>query len=190
VGPIPHPRSLTRTSFICCSRGATPGRAPDRGRAPRRFLADAGYWSEANYQTLGDAGIDSYIATGRLKHNEEIPAAPRGPISKDATPKQRMARKLRTKKGRAIYTRRKVIPEPVFGQMKALQGAGQLLLRGHDAAAAEWKLHAVAHDLRKLAAHRHKLPEGSRRSTPAPKNDVGQALRRLAAALTPAPAAA
>jgi transposase len=157
---------------------------------PARFLADAGYWSEANYQTLGDAETDGYIATGRLKHNEPVPAAPRGPIPKDATPKQRMARKLRTKKGRAIYARRKVIPEPVFGQMKTLQGAGQLLLRGHDAAAAEWKLHALAHNLRKLAAHRHKLPEGSRGSTPAPKNDVGQALRRLAAALTPAPAAA
>ena len=70
-----------------------------------------------------------------------------------------MACKLRTKKGRAVYARRKVIPEPVFGQMKALQGAGQLLLRGHDTAAAEWKLHAIAHNLRKLAGNRDKLSE-------------------------------
>ena len=45
---------------------------------------------------------------------------------KDATPKQRMARKLRTKKGKAAYARRKVIVEPVFGQMKTTQGAGRL----------------------------------------------------------------
>ena len=128
--------------------------------APARFLADAGYWSQANDQHLRDAGVDGYIATGRLKHNEEIPAAPRGRIPNDATPKQRMARKLRTKKGRAVYARRKVIPEPVFGQMKTLQGAGQLLLRGQQAASAEWTLHATAHNLRKLFAQRDKLPPG------------------------------
>lgn len=164
---------------------------------PARFLADAGYWSDPNYQVLLDANVDGYVATGRLKHNEEVPAAPRGPIPKNATPKQRMARKLRTKTGRAVYARRKVIPEPVFGQMKTLQNAGQLLLRGHDAARAEWMLHATVHNLRKLAAHHDKLPptplEPPKRpsgSTPSLLHDAGQALRRLAAALTPAPAPA
>ncbi len=33
-----------------------------------------------------------------------------------------MARKLRTKKGKTTYSRRKVIVEPVFGQMKTTQG--------------------------------------------------------------------
>jgi transposase len=161
---------------------------------PARFLADAGYWSETNHQALLDAKVDGYIATGRLKHNEEIPAAPRGPIPKDATPKQRMARKLRTKTGRAVYARRKVIPEPVFGQMKTLQDAGQLLLRGHDAARAEWMLHAAVHNLRKLAAHRDKLPPSSpmrfRGSTTAKLNDGVEALHRLVAALTRGPALA
>jgi transposase len=127
--------------------------------APARFLADAGYWSDANYQTLCDAEIDGYIATGRVKHNEPVPAAPRGPIPADATPKQRMARKLRTKKGRSVYARRKLIPEPVFGQMKTLQGAGQLLLRGHEAASAEWKLHATVHNLRKRVRSPRQAPQ-------------------------------
>ena len=161
---------------------------------PARFLADAGYWSDTNHQALLDAKVDGYIATGRLKHNEEIPAAPRGPIPKNATPKQRMARKLRTKKGKAIYARRKVIPEPVFGQMKTIQDAGQLLLRGHHAARAEWMLHATVHNLRKLAAHRDKLPptppQRFRGRTSNMLDDAGQALRRLVAALTPAPALA
>ena len=41
-----------------------------------------------------------------------------------------MARKLKTKNGRAVYARRKVIVEPVFGQMHTRQNAKQLLLRG------------------------------------------------------------
>ena len=117
---------------------------------PTRFLADAGYWSETNHQALIGAGVDGYIATGSLKHNEPPQPAPRGPIPKHATAKQRMPRKLHTKKGQAGYTRRKVIPEPVFGQMKTCQGAGQLLLRGQQAAAVEWKLHATVHNLRKV----------------------------------------
>ncbi len=56
-------------------------------RTPARFLADAGYWSETNHQHLIDAEIDGYIATGRFRHNEPAPPAPRGPIPKDATPK-------------------------------------------------------------------------------------------------------
>jgi hypothetical protein len=156
--------------------------------APRRFLADAGYWSDANYQTLLDAEIDGYIATGRFKHNEPVPAAPRGPIPKDATPKQRMARKLRTKKGRSVYARRKVIPEPVFGQMKTLQGAGQLLLRGHEAANAEWKLHATVHNLRKLFAHRDKLPKCSRcGSAPTPSLTPRPTFRETLTAMLSSP---
>ena len=162
--------------------------------APKRFLADAGYWSDTNNQHLADAQVDAYIATGRLKHNEEVPAAPRGRIPNDATPKQRMARKLRTKTGRAIYARRKVIPEPVFGQMKTLQGAGQLLLRGQQAASAEWTLHATVHNLRKLYTQRDKLPTAGpeRFRGSAPDTDTGllHRLRELGQALTPASAAA
>jgi hypothetical protein len=61
-----------------------------------------------------------------------------------------MARKLRTKAGKASYARRKVIVEPVFGQMDVVQGAKHLLLRGADAAAAEWDLLSACHNLRKL----------------------------------------
>ena len=164
---------------------------------PARFLADAGYWSDGNYQVLLDAKVDGYLATGRLKHNEQIPAAPRGRIPKDASPKQRMARKLRTKSGRSVYARRKVIVEPVFGQMKTLQDAGQLLLRGHDAARAEWMLHATVHNLRKLAAHRNKLPPTPPQPPTRPSSsnsnllhDTRHALQRLAATLTPTPALA
>ena len=112
--------------------------------------------SESNLKAVTDiteqTGTDFLIATGRLSHDETVPAAPRGRIPKDLTPKQRMARKLRTKPGRAAYARRKVIVEPVFGQIATLQGK-HVLLRGLDNARGEWKLLAACHNLRKLNGH-------------------------------------
>lgn len=123
------------------------------GVTPGQTLADAGYFSATNIDTAERAGTDPLIATGRLAHGETVPDAPRGRIRKDATPKDRMARKLRTKKGKTAYSRRKVIVEPVFGQMKTTQGAGRLLLRGRDTARSEWRLLATCHNLRKLFAY-------------------------------------
>src|SRR2546430_513099 len=71
------------------------------------LTADAGYFSEDNVRITGEHGLDPHIATGRFKHSEPALPAPRGPVAKNATPKQRMARKLRTKTGRATYARRK-----------------------------------------------------------------------------------
>jgi hypothetical protein len=57
-----------------------------------------------------------------------------------------MARKLRTKNGRAAYARRKAIVEPVFGQMQTVQDARQLLLRGEAAARAQWRFNCAVHN--------------------------------------------
>jgi len=117
---------------------------------PKTFLADAGYFSADNVTAVTQAGMDPLLATGRLKHGEKPPPAPRGPIPKNLTPKQRMTRKLRTVKGKADYARRKAIVEPVFGQMKVAQGADQFRLRGQDKTNGEWALHTLCHNLRKL----------------------------------------
>jgi hypothetical protein len=124
------------------------------GTSPDQLLADAGYCSAENLDKAAEVseqtGTEFLIATGRRKHDEPAPPPPRGRIRKDATRKQRMARKLATKPGRAAYARRKAIVEPVFGQMSTLQNAKQLLLRGHQAARDEWFLLAACHDFRKL----------------------------------------
>lgn len=124
------------------------------GHAPRHLVADAGYCSEDNLQQAGqvsaETGTEFFIAPARTKHHDPAPVAPRGPIRRNATAKQRMARKLTTKRGRAVYARRKTIVEPVFGQMATLQNSKQLLLRGLDAARGEWLLLAACHNLRKL----------------------------------------
>ena len=120
---------------------------------PKVVLADAGYCSASNIETAAKNEDNVLIATGRLKHHEQIPDAPRGRIPKDLTSRQRMARRLRTKPGRVAYARRKAIIEPVFGQMKVKQNAGLMRLRGLDGAQGEFTLHAICHNLRKLANH-------------------------------------
>jgi len=114
------------------------------------LLADAGYFSEDNVRITSEHGLDPHLATGRFKHSEPPAPAPRGPIAKHATPKQKMARKLKTKKGAAAYARRKTIVEPVFGQIDTVQDARQLLLRGTAAARAQWRFNCAVHNLLKL----------------------------------------
>jgi transposase len=114
------------------------------------LAADAGYFSEDNIRITSEHGLNPYIATGRFKHSEPQPPPPRGRIPKTATAKQRMARKLRTRKGRAVYARRKTIVEPVFGQIDTVQNGRRLFLRGKRAARAQWRFHCTVHNLLKL----------------------------------------
>ena len=116
-------------------------------------VMDSGFYSAANTQALQSRGIDAYVATERLKHHEEIPQVPRGRIPADLSAKQRMARKLRTKKGRAVYAKRKGIIEPIFGQLKQVLGFRQLSLRGLAAMRSEWRLMCTVHNLLKLWRH-------------------------------------
>src|SRR3990170_2464415 len=146
------------------------------------LTADAGYFSEDNVRITAQHGLDPHIATGRFKHSEPPPPAPRGPVSKNATPKQRMARKLRTKKGHAAYARRKAIVEPVFGQLDTVQDARRLLLRGKQAARAQWRFHCAIHNLLKL--HRAGGLDLIREQTSAPANPSAGKRRPLAALAT------
>ena len=115
--------------------------------------ADSGYYSEDNVNYLQGEQIDPYIATERLKHHERVRAAPRGRIPTDLPIKQRMARKLRTKKGRETYAKCKGMIEPIFGQIKQGRGFRQFLLRGLDNMRGEWRLVCLTHNLLKLHAH-------------------------------------
>ena len=131
--------------------------AANTGTAPAQMVADAGYCSEDNLPRAAEltdtSGTQFFIATGRTTHDDPIPVAPAGGSPDSYTPKQRMARKLKTKKGQRVYARRKVIVEPVFGQMGTLQNGQQIMLRGLDNARDEWLLLAACHNLRKLFGH-------------------------------------
>ena len=90
-----------------------------------------------NISHLTEVGIDPYVATRQRKHSEESIPAPRGRIPQDATVKEQMERKLRTKKGRVAYAKCKQTVEPVFGQIKEARGFRRFLLRGLEAVRAE-----------------------------------------------------
>lgn len=115
-------------------------------------VADAGYWSEANADSQTEE-CELFIATQK-DHKQraalrEAPA-PRGRIPKSMTVRERMDRKLRTKRGRALYRKRGASVEPVFGQMKDRQDAGRFSMRGLERCRGEWQLQAAVHNLRKL----------------------------------------
>ena len=120
------------------------------GQKPKEVLADSGYCSEKNLQYLAMQRIEGFVATGKQKHGYPLEPCPRGPLPKGATQLERMQRKLATKVGAAVYATRKVIVEPVFGQIKQVRGFRQFLLRGLQKVQGEWALICLTHNIRKL----------------------------------------
>jgi transposase len=116
---------------------------------PEKLSADAGYFSAQNSRWVESLDVEPYIATGRQKHGEDPPKV-RGRPPAGLTPRQRMARKLATKRGKEVYRMRKAIVEPVFGQIKEARGIRALLRRGLKAAQQEWALICATHNLLKL----------------------------------------
>ena len=60
------------------------------------------------------------------------------PPPKDATTKEKMIHRLRTKEGKERYKLRKQTVEPVFGIIKTVMGFRQFSLRGKEKAGLEW----------------------------------------------------
>jgi hypothetical protein len=121
---------------------------------PQTLLADTGYFSAANVQACGAAGIEPLIALGREAHHpglvERFAAAP--PAPDDPTPVEAMAHRLKTPEGRKLYAQRKHTAEPVFGIIKSVLGFRQFLLRGLDKVRGEWNLVTLAWNLKRMFA--------------------------------------
>lgn len=129
---------------------------------PDALSADAGYWSEENADTLEYYEIEAYVAPEKIGHREWREAKPpKGRIPTGLTQKERMRRKLRTKKGRAEYDKRKITVEPVCGQLKTVQGIDQFLLRGLEKVNGEWLLCCTSHNLLKLFRNRDRATGGA-----------------------------
>lgn len=120
------------------------------GKMPKKMSADSGNYSEDNVEELKKRKVEPFIATGKITHSDRLVSAPRGRIPVSATVKDRMARKLKTKRGRTIYAKRKAIVEPVFGQIKSIRGFDRFLLRGHWKVRCEWAMICMGHNLLKL----------------------------------------
>ena len=120
------------------------------GAVPREVSADAGYYSAPAVADLQALGTDPFVAPEKTRHGHKPPPAPRGRIPKDLSPRDRMRRKLQTKRGRQRYALRMGTVEPVFGQIKQGRGFRQFLLRGLEKVQGEWSLICTGHNLLKL----------------------------------------
>jgi len=120
---------------------------------PEACALDAGYFSENNVKRLEGRHIEPYIATGRDSHHpswkERFTQTP-DPPAEDAPVKVKMAYKLQTEIGKAIYRLRKCTVEPVIGIIKETLGFRQFSLRGLSAAGGEWALVCLAFNLKRL----------------------------------------
>jgi len=123
---------------------------------PKAAALDKIYFAPKNIQELEARDIDPFIATGREPHHkswQERFAQTPEPPPPDASPIVKMAYKLQTEIGKAIYGLRKSTAEPVIGIIKEVLGFRQFSLRGLIAAAGEWCLLCLAWNLKRL----HKL---------------------------------
>jgi len=120
---------------------------------PSAAALDNGFFSEHNILALEQRAIEPYIATGREAHHKDLntllgsilPVPP-----DDATPLEKMAYKLSTEIGQAIYRLRKCTVEPVIGIIKEILGFRQFSLRGLKKVTGEWCLVCLAFNLKRL----------------------------------------
>ena len=126
--------------------------SPKLGK-PASAALDNGYFSENTISVFEERGIEPYIATGRETHHKswrtffkELSAPP----PEDASPTIKMAYKLQTEIGQAIYRLRKCTVEPVFGIIKEIMGFRQFSLRGLEAVRGEWTLVCLAFNLKRM----------------------------------------
>jgi transposase len=125
---------------------------PRLGKPPAVAM-DNGYFSLANITACEARFIEPFIATGKEAHYlnletllAQLPEAP----AEEASPREKMAYKLQTEAGQAIYRLRKCTVEPVIGIIKEVIGFRQFSLRGLLAAAGEWCLVCLAFNLKRL----------------------------------------
>ena len=133
-------------------------------------LIDSGFYSEAAVQAVeqkadGSAsGITVYAAVEKHSHHKTVadllpsvdPVAP-GP---EASAKEKMAHRLSTEAGKALYKLRKQTVEPVFGIIKEVLGFRRFLLRGRAKVSLEWTLVCVSYNLKRLFALKNRVPAG------------------------------
>ena len=116
------------------------------GEQPETVLADAGYSNERDLADLETRGIDGYVSLGR----EGKKARPRDPEKNPAT--SRMAEKLSTPAGRAVYAERKWLSEAPHGWIKHVLGFRRFSLRGLEKVRGEWDLVCLALNAKRLHA--------------------------------------
>jgi transposase len=129
--------------------------------------ADNGFYSEEAVLAVENEneegkheGPEVFCAVEKGKHGRTVEdLTKKGPMGRppaNMTAKEKMIRKLKTKKGKSIYKKRKETVEPVFGIIKSVMGFRQFMLRGLEKVNTEWALVRLSYNFKKL----HKLLSG------------------------------
>ena len=144
------------------------GSVSEEVREVETVSADSGFYSETAVKAVEkkevdgkQVGPDVYCAVGKIKHGRSIEdlkkKPPMGRPPDNMTQREKMIRKLKTKKGKSIYKKRKETVEPVFGIIKSVMGFRQFMLRGLGKVNTEWALVRVAYNFKRL----HNLLNGN-----------------------------
>jgi hypothetical protein len=71
-------------------------------------------------------------------------------LAPEASAKERMAHRLKTEIGKALYKLRKQTVEPVFGIIKEVMGFRRFRLRGREKVSLEWTWGCVSCNLKRM----------------------------------------
>ena len=137
------------------------GSVPVEVREVNTVSADNGFYSDEAVEAVEkkneqeeQTGPEVYCAVGKSKHGKNVDdlkkKPPMGRAPGNITSQEKMARKLKTKKGKAIYKKRKETVEPVFGIIKHVMGFRQFMLRGIMKVNIEWTLVRAAYNFKRL----------------------------------------
>ena len=120
---------------------------------PGVVVADAGYWHQAQMESVIDRGTQVLIPPDALKRRGTRPGWDGGPYAF-------MRRVLETEHGGGLYRRRQGMIEPVFADTKFNRRIDRFLRRGRSACRSEWRLSMATHNLLKLFRHETALAAG------------------------------
>lgn len=121
-------------------------RAAGVSQAPDVVLADASYCHQAQMEDIVARGIQVLVPPDAKKRKGARPGWDGGLYSF-------MRRVLATDLGAGLYGKRRVMIEPVFGDVKFNRRIDRFQRRGRSACRSEWRLIAATHNLLKLHAH-------------------------------------
>lgn len=120
------------------------------GMRAEKILADAGYFSIENVETLERRGLDVYVPDSNLAR--EMNTGQRCPGTRLSPGQRRMRQKLRDPVGQAVYRRRKALVEPIWGTLKEQRGMRRFRMRGLEKVRMEFTMAAISFNLTRLRA--------------------------------------
>ena len=127
---------------------------PETVGTVERALADNGYASGGEVETLEDRGVDVLVSTRKEDRRRRHDFRPETPEKPPKEPKSEWVLKMREKMARddnrKRYGLRKQTVEPVFGIVKQVLGFRQFHLRGLTKVDGEWKLVMLAYNCKRL----------------------------------------